>query len=93
MEDALVWLNAWETDTFKNKIIAQEEFLTRETAHGLRVTLRSTLDLCKYLIDKYNFKYLLTGKVNQDNLEVIHICPYMLSYRLYKNVLTGHVIV
>ena len=71
MEEALTWLNAWEERTFVKKNIDQSDFLTKETAHGLRVTIRSTLDLCKYLIDNYNFQYLLTGKVNQDNLEVM----------------------
>ncbi|XP_036146648.1 uncharacterized protein LOC118646884 [Monomorium pharaonis] len=68
LEDTLRWLDEWELAVSKTDITA-EEFLTVETSKGLRISLRSTMDLCKYLIDKFNFKYLLTGKVNQDNLE------------------------
>ena len=50
--------------------ILPEEFLTPETSEGLRLSLQSTMDLCRYLISDYGFHYLLTGKVNQDNLEV-----------------------
>lgn len=50
--------------------INEHEFLTQETARGLRLSLQSTMDLCQYLETRYGFKYLLTGKVNQDNLEV-----------------------
>ena len=57
-------------------LIPENEFLTKETAHGLRITLTSTLNLCDYLIKKYDFKYLLTGKVNQDNLEVTFLYLY-----------------
>jgi len=51
--------------------ITEDEFLTRETAQGLRVSLQSTMELCRYLISNFGFLYLLTGKLNQDNLEVI----------------------
>lgn len=51
--------------------ITSDEFLTVETAEGFRLSLISTMDLCHYLIQKFDFEYLLTGKVNQDNLEVI----------------------
>lgn len=52
----------------KNEITS-DEYLTKETANSLRITLHSTMDMCRYLIEKFDFKYLLTGKVNQDNLE------------------------
>lgn len=51
--------------------ISAEEFLTIETSRGLRISLKSTMDLCRYLIERFVFQYLLTGKINQDNLEVI----------------------
>lgn len=66
------WLNEWEL-AVSNTDITAEEFLTVKTSQGLRISLRSTMDLCSYLIDKFDFKYLLTGKVNQDNLEVMYI--------------------
>lgn len=64
------WLKIWEAD-YKAKRISSAEFLPPETAEGLRATITSTLQLCKYLIEKYDFKYLLTGRVNQANLEVL----------------------
>ena len=66
------WLNTWQT-AVKERDITAEEFLTVETARGLRISLQSTMDICRYLIDKFGFKYLLTGKLNQDNLEVIFV--------------------
>lgn len=50
--------------------IAADEYLTSETSKGLRISLTSTMEMCCYLVDKFDFKYLLSGKVNQDNLEV-----------------------
>ncbi|XP_011875542.1 PREDICTED: uncharacterized protein LOC105566272 [Vollenhovia emeryi] len=49
--------------------ITCDEFLTQETAQGLRITIQSTIELCRYFIEKFQFENLLTGKVNQDNLE------------------------
>lgn len=64
--------------------IPPEEFLTIDTAHGLRLSLHSTMDLYRLLISEYNFEYLLTGKVNQDNLEVIlHVSKVMLEHCEY----------
>jgi len=63
-------LNSWESNLEAGKIKSQD-FLTTSTAEGLRVTLTSSKDLSAYLIDKYNFSYLLTRKVNQDSLEVM----------------------
>lgn len=48
----------------------EHNFLTSNTAEGLRVTLNSTINIITHLIDVYNFKYILTGKITQDNLEV-----------------------
>lgn len=50
--------------------IKQEEFLTNQTAEGLRVTLNSTIDFSKYLLEKCGYDYVLTGKMCQDPLEV-----------------------
>lgn len=56
---------------YKSKIDAcKRKCLSRETSEGLRVTLRSTIDLCKYLLKSCNFEYVLTSKLNQDCLEV-----------------------
>jgi hypothetical protein len=63
-------LNSWESNLEAEKIESQD-FLTKSTAEGLRVILTSSKDLSAYLIDKYNFSYLLRGEVNQDSLEVM----------------------
>jgi len=51
--------------------IGSEEFLTKQTAQGLRVTITSTIDLSKYLLETCGYDYVLTGKMCQDPLEVI----------------------
>jgi len=53
--------------------IGPEEFLTKQTAQGLRVTITSTIDLSKYLLETCGYDYVLTGKMCQDQLEVIII--------------------
>eukprot|EP00102_Acyrthosiphon_pisum_P025947 XP_016663157.1 PREDICTED: uncharacterized protein LOC100574543 isoform X2 [Acyrthosiphon pisum] len=68
LQRSLDWLNSWRSNLEAGKIESQD-FLTKSTAEGLRVTLTLSIDLSDYLIDKYNFNYLLTGKVNQDSLE------------------------
>jgi len=71
LEDSLQWLNKWESAVVKGDI-TEEEFLTVQTSRALWMSLHSTMDMCRYLVDKFDFEYLLTGKVNQDNLEAIH---------------------
>ncbi|KAF0704247.1 Uncharacterized protein FWK35_00030831, partial [Aphis craccivora] len=68
LEDTIAWLDSWE-DQVDQHGITGDEFLTQSTAEGLRVTIQSTLDLCKYLLDECGFKYILTYKMNQDRLE------------------------
>ena len=70
IRESLEWLNSWENNKLKG-LISGDEFFLYETARGLRLIITSTMDLCIYSTDKYDFRYLLTGKVNQDNLEVI----------------------
>ena len=70
LESSMQWLDNWEMAMIKGEIDS-DEFLTKETAEGLRLSLRSTMDLYRYMIERYGFQYLLTGKVNQDNLKVV----------------------
>lgn len=51
--------------------ICPKEFLTKSTVEGLRVTISSTIDLSKYLLESCGYEYFLTGKMCQDQLEVI----------------------
>jgi len=69
LKECLEWLNEWELKE-KKGLITSDEFLTRETSEGLRVTITSTIQICEYLINNFGFEYILTGKINQDNLEV-----------------------
>ena len=70
-----MWLNAWEKRV-QDSLITPDEFLTDDTARGLRMTLRSTLDLSKYLLEDLKFDVVFTGKINQDPLEVSYLLPY-----------------
>ncbi|KAE9523024.1 hypothetical protein AGLY_016655 [Aphis glycines] len=67
-ENALSYLNWWE-DEMKIKKIDPKDFFTMTTAQGLRVTIQSTIDLSKYLLEEGGFEYVLTGKMCQDPLE------------------------
>uniref|UniRef100_A0A2S2PSU5 Transposable element P transposase-like RNase H C-terminal domain-containing protein n=1 Tax=Schizaphis graminum TaxID=13262 RepID=A0A2S2PSU5_SCHGA len=62
------WLDSWESNYDDGNITA-DEFLTHQTAEGLRVTIQSYIDITLYLLDECNFSYVLTSKMNQDNLE------------------------
>jgi hypothetical protein len=50
--------------------ITKDQFLTKSTAEGLRVTILSTIELSQYLLS-CGFHYVLSNKFNQDPLEVI----------------------
>lgn len=50
--------------------LSKDLFLTQQTADGLRVTLKSMLDLIAYLTEHCGFPYVLIGRINQDPLEV-----------------------
>jgi len=63
----LKWLDSWESQILTGEV-TEKLFLTKSTAEGLRVTLNS--NIANYLVEKFGFKYILTGKINQDALEV-----------------------
>jgi len=65
-----VWLNDWEQN-LRNKLITDDMFLTKQTVEGLKITIKSTIDLVEYLLNECGFAYVLTSKLNQDCLEVI----------------------
>lgn len=54
----------------KNKLISEDEYLTKNTSDGLRVTIKSTIELSKYLLKDCGYNYVLSSKMNQDRLEV-----------------------
>ncbi|XP_046595750.1 uncharacterized protein LOC107223825 isoform X2 [Neodiprion lecontei] len=63
LDDCLKWLNTWEFAQFNGEITA-DEFLNTETAHGLRVSLTSTIELCKYLTGRLEFKCQFAGEAS-----------------------------
>lgn len=68
LEKGLAWLNSWEKELSTGRI-CEDNFLTRSTAQGLRVTLMSTIALAEYLLHPCDFDYVLSAKFNQDSLE------------------------
>ena len=69
IEEAQNWLDNWETYIRTLPEPKQKQFLSRQTCQGLRVTLKSTLDLTQVLLCE-GYSYVLTGKFCQDPLEV-----------------------
>ncbi|XP_043287495.1 uncharacterized protein [Venturia canescens] len=69
LEDSIRKLDEWEEKVEKG-LLSKDLFLTPQTAEGLRVTLKSTLDIVTYLTNECGFPYVLTGRINQDPLEV-----------------------
>ena len=65
----MVKLDDWEK-LCEEKKISKKLFLTTQTAEGLRVTLQSMIGIVFYLMEKFNFKSVLTGRINQDPVEV-----------------------
>lgn len=45
-------------------------FLAETTLFALRVTIKSTISLTEELLNTFKYKYVLTGKLNQDCVEV-----------------------
>lgn len=75
---SLKWLDDWEARAGVD--VTDNQFLTKSTSEGLRVTLNSCIELTDYLIDKFGFKYVLSGKINQDALEVLTIqCKHFIN--------------
>lgn len=51
--------------------LTQEDFIFSESTDiGLIVSLKGSLQLIQYLIEKCDFKYVMTARFNQDALEV-----------------------
>ncbi|KAL5237829.1 hypothetical protein ACI65C_005239 [Semiaphis heraclei] len=46
-----------------------QQKLTTSTALGLKVTIRTTLELMQYLSEEVGYHYLMTRRINQDSLE------------------------
>lgn len=62
------WLDSWEEYILQTPE-HKRFFLSKATSNHLRISLQSILDLCEDLWSK-GFTYVLTGRLNQDPLEV-----------------------
>ena len=70
IESFLIYLQEWEKEAKDEN--NEYKFITDSTCYGLKISLQATLEICKFLIDECGFQYLMTARLNQDNLEVIH---------------------
>jgi len=61
LNETYTWINVGESNV-KNKLIPEEEYLTKNTAEGLRVTIRSSIELSTYLLKECGFKYVLSHR-------------------------------
>jgi hypothetical protein len=61
------WENMFPVEKKKK---SRNGFLTVNTCTGFRVTLKATLELLEYLTKECGYRYLMTSRLNQDNLEV-----------------------
>lgn len=68
LENSSRWLDEWETKVNEG-VLPKSSYLTRETAEGLRVALRPTIDLIVAFTNA-GFDSICTGRINQDPLEV-----------------------
>ena len=66
IEDFLKYLRAWEKDAKAKKY----SFMPDSTCYGLKITLQAAKEICEFLVNKKGFNYLMTARLNQDNLEV-----------------------
>lgn len=84
--DIINYLHAWRRKELESKANRrgrrndgrQENFymaVTKSTLTGLLISLKSTLELLDYLCGKCGYKYLMTARLNQDQLEV-HILKH-----------------
>lgn len=65
LEEFVTYLEQWE----QHAKPAGGAFLSKSTAAGFRVTLKSTLDPMEYLTSVVGFTYLLMSRLSQDKLE------------------------
>jgi hypothetical protein len=65
----LNYLGKWEKMVVDGQI-TKNQFLTKSTTEGLRVTILSTIQLSQCLLS-CGFHYVLSNKFNQDPIEVI----------------------
>lgn len=75
IEEILDYLREWEDGAQKNNY----EFLAYQTVYGSKISLKAAIGICQFLVDDHGFKYLMTGRLNPENLE---ICAYILCINI-----------
>ncbi|KYN07140.1 hypothetical protein ALC62_01895 [Cyphomyrmex costatus] len=65
IENFIIFLVKWGKKAKKMNY----SFITEQTCYGLKISLKATLEICSFLIYKCGFEYLMTSRLNQDNLE------------------------
>lgn len=66
VQSFIEYLKEWETTAKREGF----DFISDSCSYGLKISLRAALEICEFLVNKCNFKYLMTGCLNQDCLEV-----------------------
>jgi hypothetical protein len=64
--DFLKWMELWDDVNAGGKY----KHLSSSTRLGLEITIKATLRLFDFLVNKHNFRFLMTARLNQDPLEV-----------------------
>ena len=58
-------------------------FCSQTTLEALRVTLTSVMDILDFLLYQEDYDFALTGKMNQDCIEVGQIVIFVLKFSLF----------
>lgn len=65
-------MNATLPSSSQKRNQKHQQFLTQNTFEGLKATLTATLQLFTFLHEIYGYRYLMTSRLNQNNLEVLY---------------------
>lgn len=76
ISEFLVFLKQWEKEAKEQEL----DFITDSTCYGLKVSLKAALEICEFLIGECDFEFLMTARLNQDNLEVKSLKYYQLIF-------------
>lgn len=82
-----IWSGNWElhkrnllklldaiNETERHALLSKENarpFLSDTSLKAMRVTITSTIQLVEFLLERCNYEFVLTGKFNQDCIEVV----------------------
>lgn len=66
VQDFILFLEEWKREAKRKSL----EFMSDSCCYGLKFSLKATLEICSFLTEKCCFSYLMTARLNQDNLEV-----------------------